>query len=68
MIFGWLKRKKKPEDSFSELEYGYLPVCYKELTEHQKTIQNILDKIDEIRALIHEMKEADNDNKSTKNR
>lgn len=68
MIFGWFKRKNQTDDVLSELEYGYLPACYDGVTEHQKTIQEILTKIDEIRDLIHEMKEAENDSKPTKNR
>lgn len=68
MIFDWFKRKNQADEVLSELEYGYLPSCYEGVTEHQKTIQEILTKIDEIRALIHEMKEEKNVGKSTKNR
>lgn len=69
MIFGWFKRKKQADEIFSELDYGQKPIIYDvEHEEHQKTIQQILVKIDEIRALIHEMREEENAGKSTTNR
>ena len=68
MIFGWFKRKKQADEVLSELDYGQKQIIYDvEHEEHQKTIQQILVKIDEIRALIHEMREEENAGKSTTN-
>lgn len=62
MIFGWFKKNKT--EQFERVSVSY----DEEMKEHRETIQNILDKIDEIRDLIHEMKEAENDEKPTRNR
>jgi hypothetical protein len=69
MIFKWFKRKNQTDDGLSELDYGQKPIIYDaEDEEYRKLIQDIMTKLDEIRELIHEMKEAENEGKSTKNR
>lgn len=69
MIFGWLKRNKQNDDVLSELEYGESTVYNSDHDETMKLMQDILDKLDEITVLVHEMKEKQNVNsKPTGNR
>lgn len=68
MIFGWFKRNKQNDDMLSELDYGESTVYDSDHAETMNLIQDILEKLDEIKVLVNEMKESNNDSKSTGNR
>jgi len=67
VIFNWLFRNEKlnlPSKNSTEREYKYIvrPV-YDHEAHHKETmaiIQDILDKLDEINALVEEMKDKEN--------
>jgi hypothetical protein len=63
MIFGWFRSKSLRPISPRDLwEYEHEPYYNKEHEETMAIIQDILDKLDEIKVLIEEMK-ADEDAK-----
>jgi hypothetical protein len=62
MIFGWMTPKYTLTEQESTWEYSDEPYYNKEHEETMAIIQDILDKLDEIKVLIEEMK-ADEDAK-----
>jgi hypothetical protein len=60
MIFNWFKqRKTELSEQKPTWEYAEEPVYNKEHRETMEIIQDILDKLDEIKELIGEVKEGD---------
>jgi hypothetical protein len=62
MIFGWFRSRSLPSVSKRDLweyEYSEAPYYNKEHEETMAIIEDILAKLDEIKALVEEMKEEE---------